>query len=71
MQGMGSCKTAVLRSLRNSILLFPTIQDYKAQQVSAEAPEIADLTQTWGNPKAMHQLMVASSSLDHSEVQQN
>jgi len=35
-------------------MLFPTIGDYKAQQVHTEAPEIAGLPQAQGKPEATH-----------------
>lgn len=55
---------------RDSVLLLPTTQDSRAQQVTAEAPEPAGLPQAWEKPEATHQL-AASSSPDYSELQQN
>lgn len=49
---MQSCETAVLGSLWDSILLLPTTQGCEAQQVPAEAPEIAGLPQGRGKPEA-------------------
>ena len=69
-QDVQSSETEVFTSLRDSTLLFPTIQDYKAQQVPAKAPKIAGLPQAQGKPEATHQ-PAAASSLIYSEVQQN
>lgn len=63
-------KPAACKSLRDPMLLFPSIQGYKEQRGPAAAPEIAGLPKAWGKPQATQS--ACGCLLPHySQAQQN